>query len=100
MAEEPISSRVRVRRLPELAQYERAAIEAALARGMMPHVAFADDDQPYCIPMLYARAGQVVYIHGSTGSRAVRTLARGVPARPAATPLNRAVPARSVVASS
>ena len=73
MAEEPISSRVRVRRLPELAQYERAAIEAALDRGVMAHVAFADDDQPYCIPMLYARAGQVVYIHGSTGSASTWT---------------------------
>ena len=96
MAEEPISSRVRVRRLPELAQYERAAIEAALDRGMMAHVAFADDDQPYCIPMLYARAGQVVYIHGSTGSRAVRTLARGVPACLTVTQLNGLVLARSV----
>src|ERR1700759_3312066 len=96
MAEEPISSRVRVRRLPELAQYERAAIEAALDRGMMAHVAFADDGQPYCIPMLYARAGQVVYIHGSTGSRAVRTLARGVPACLTVTQLNGLVLARSV----
>src|ERR1700761_1469382 len=75
MAEEPISSRVRVRRLPELGQYEQAAIEAALDRGMMAHVAFADGDQPYCIPMLYARSGPVVYIHGSTGSRAERLAA-------------------------
>ncbi|HEY2237783.1 MAG TPA: pyridoxamine 5'-phosphate oxidase family protein, partial [Streptosporangiaceae bacterium] len=74
---EPISSRVRVRRLPELGRYERATVEAALDRGLMAHVAFTDGDQPYGIPMLYTRAGPVVYIHGSTGSRAVRTLARG-----------------------
>ena len=96
MAEEPISSRVRVRRLPELGHYERATIEAALDRGMMAHVAFADGDQPYCIPMLYARSGRVVYIHGSTGSRAVRTLARGVPACLTVTRLNGIVLARSV----
>lgn len=96
MAEEPVSSRVRVRRLPELGQYERTAIEAALDRGMMAHVAFADGDQPYCIPMLYARAGRVVYIHGSTGSRAVRALARGVPACLTVTRLNGIVLARSV----
>src|SRR6201995_5748259 len=96
MAEEPISSRVRVRRLPELGQYEQAAIEAALDRGMMAHVAFADGDQPYCIPMLYARSGPVVYIHGSTGSRAVRTLARGVPACLTVTRLDGIVLARSV----
>src|SRR6201996_7660559 len=96
MAEEPISSRVRVRRLPELGQYEQAAIEAALDRGMLAHVAFADGDQPFCIPMLYARSGPVVYIHGSTGSRAVRTLARGVPACLTVTRLDGIVLARSV----
>ena len=96
MADEPISSRVRVRRLPEQGHYERAVIEASLDRGLMAHVAFADGDQPYCIPMLYARSGPVVYIHGSTGSRAVRTLARGVPACLTVTRLDGIVLARSV----
>ena len=62
----------------------------------MAHVAFADGDQPYCIPMLYTRSGPVVYIHGSTGSRAVRTLARGVPACLTVTRLDGIVLARSV----
>ena len=92
----PSSSRVRVRRLPELGRYDRAAVEAALDHGLMAHVAFADGDQPYCIPMLYARSGRVVYIHGSTGSRAVRTLARGVPACLTVTRLDGIVLARSV----
>ena len=96
MADEPISSRVRVRRIPEQGHYERATIEAALDRGLMAHVAFADGDQPYCIPMLYTRSGPVVYIHGSTGSRAVRTLARGVPACLTVTRLDGIVLARSV----
>jgi uncharacterized protein len=96
MTDKPISSRVRVRRIPEQGRYDRAAIEAALDRGLMAHVAFADGDQPYCIPMLYARAGQVVYIHGSTGSRTVRSLARGVPACLTVTRLDGIVLARSV----
>lgn len=96
MADEPISSRVRVRRIPEQGHYERATIEAALDRGLMAHVAFADGDQPYCIPMLYTRSGAEVYIHGSTGSRAVRTLARGVPACLTVTRLDGIVLARSV----
>ena len=96
MADEPISSRVRVRRIPEQGHYERATIEAALDRSLMAHVAFADGDQPYCIPMLYTRSGPVVYIHGSTGSRAVRTLARGVPACLTVTRLDGIVLARSV----
>jgi nitroimidazol reductase NimA-like FMN-containing flavoprotein (pyridoxamine 5'-phosphate oxidase superfamily) len=96
MTGEPISSRVRVRRLPEQGHYDRATVEAALDRGLMAHVAFADGDQPYCIPMLYTRAGRVVYIHGSTGSRALRTLARGVPACLTVTRLDGIVLARSV----
>ena len=96
MADEPISSRVRVRRIPEQGHYERATIEAALDHGLMAHVAFADGDQPYCIPMLYTRSGPVVYIHGSTGSRAMRTLARGVPACLTVTRLDGIVLARSV----
>ncbi|HEY6499037.1 MAG TPA: pyridoxamine 5'-phosphate oxidase family protein [Streptosporangiaceae bacterium] len=96
MTGEPISSRVRVRRIPELGHYDRTTVEAALDRGLMAHVAFTDGDQPYGIPMLYTRAGQVVYIHGSTGSRAVRTLARGVPACLTVTRLDGIVLARSV----
>ena len=95
-AGEPSSSRVRVRRIPEQGSYERATIEAALDRGLMAHVAFADGGQPYCIPMLYARSGQVVYVHGSTGSRAVRTLAGGAPACLTVTRLDGIVLARSV----
>ncbi|MBV9793933.1 MAG: pyridoxamine 5'-phosphate oxidase family protein [Actinobacteria bacterium] len=96
MPDKPVTPRVRVRRIPEQAHYERAAVEAALDRGLIAHVAFTDGDQPYCIPMLYARVGPVVYIHGSTGSRATRTLARGVPACLTVTRLDGIVLARSV----
>jgi uncharacterized protein len=96
MTGEPISSRVRIRRIPEQGHYDRAAVEAALDHGLLAHVAFTDGGQPYCIPMLYTRADQVVYIHGSTGSRALRTLARGVPACLTVTRLDGIVLARSV----
>ena len=96
MAEELISGRVRVRRGAELGRYDRETVEAALDRGLMAHVAFIDDGVPYCIPMLYARAGDEIYIHGSTGSRAVRTLARGGPACLTVTRLDGLVLARSV----
>jgi nitroimidazol reductase NimA-like FMN-containing flavoprotein (pyridoxamine 5'-phosphate oxidase superfamily) len=95
-AGEPASGRVRVRRIPEQGHYDRATVEAALDHGLMAHVAFVDGDQPYCIPMLYTRADRVVYIHGSTGSRAVRALAGGVPACLTVTRLDGIVLARSV----
>ncbi len=80
MANRRAADRVRVRRGPRKGRYDRASIDAVLDRGLVGHVAFVDGQQPYCIPMLYARVGDRVYIHGSTASRAMRTLADGVAA--------------------
>jgi nitroimidazol reductase NimA-like FMN-containing flavoprotein (pyridoxamine 5'-phosphate oxidase superfamily) len=96
MADEQTSARVRVRRDPAKGRYDRTSVEAALDRGQVAHVAFVDGGFPYCMPMLYARSGGVVYIHGSTGSRAMRTLAGGVPACLTVTRLDGLVLARSV----
>jgi nitroimidazol reductase NimA-like FMN-containing flavoprotein (pyridoxamine 5'-phosphate oxidase superfamily) len=46
-------------------------------RGLVAHVAFVDKGEPVCIPMLYARVGDKLYIHGSRASRAMRLLAAG-----------------------
>jgi nitroimidazol reductase NimA-like FMN-containing flavoprotein (pyridoxamine 5'-phosphate oxidase superfamily) len=75
-----LKPRSRIRRQPKKARYEREFIDAVLDRGMVAHVAFAHDDQPYCIPMLHARIGDELFIHGSTASRLVRTLAAGAAA--------------------
>ena len=80
MANRRAADRVRVRRAPRKGRYDRASIDAVLDRGLVVHVAFVDGEQPYCIPMLYARVGDRVYIHGSTASRAMRTLADGAAA--------------------
>jgi hypothetical protein len=90
------SERVRVRRGPQKGRYDRAAIDAVLDRGLLGHVAFAVDADVYCIPMLYARVGDNLYIHGSTASRAVRTLSGGVGACLAVTIVDGLVLARSV----
>jgi nitroimidazol reductase NimA-like FMN-containing flavoprotein (pyridoxamine 5'-phosphate oxidase superfamily) len=90
-----VSSRVRVRRAPKKGRYDRASIDDVLDRGLLAHVAFADGDHPVCIPMLYARVGDLVYIHGSTKSRAVRALAGGAPACVTVTVVDGLVLARS-----
>jgi nitroimidazol reductase NimA-like FMN-containing flavoprotein (pyridoxamine 5'-phosphate oxidase superfamily) len=74
------ADRVRVRRGARKGHYDRAPIDAVLDGGLVGHVAFVDGQQPYCIPMLYARVGDRVYIHGSTASRAMRALAGGAAA--------------------
>ena len=72
--------RIRVRRSPKKGRYDRASIVRVLDRGIVGHVAFVDGGEPRCIPMLYARIADKVYIHGSTASRMIRLLAGGAPA--------------------
>jgi Pyridoxamine 5'-phosphate oxidase len=58
-----------VRRLPERGAYDRDTVHAILDEGFICHVAFAIDGQPYALPTGYARVGEIIYLHGSSGSR-------------------------------
>jgi nitroimidazol reductase NimA-like FMN-containing flavoprotein (pyridoxamine 5'-phosphate oxidase superfamily) len=73
------SPRTRIRRAPKRAVYDRAVIDAILDEALISHLAFEHEGQPYAIPMLHARVGDEVLIHGSSASRAMRTLAAGAP---------------------
>jgi nitroimidazol reductase NimA-like FMN-containing flavoprotein (pyridoxamine 5'-phosphate oxidase superfamily) len=64
-----VTERTRVRRLPERASYDPAVVHAILDEGFVCHVGFVVDGQPYVIPTGYARAGETLYLHGSSGSR-------------------------------
>lgn len=72
--------RHQVRRTKERARYEAAAVHAVLDAGFLAHVGFCADGQPFVIPMLYARDGDDVLLHGSIASRLMRSLADGTPA--------------------
>jgi nitroimidazol reductase NimA-like FMN-containing flavoprotein (pyridoxamine 5'-phosphate oxidase superfamily) len=63
------TERTRLRRLPERAAYHRPTVHAILDQGFVCHVGFVVDGQPYAVPTGYARVGETVYLHGSTGSR-------------------------------
>ncbi len=76
----PASERVRVRRGPRKGRYDLESVKSVLDAGLVAHVAFAADGQPYCLPMLHARVGEEVLIHGSRKSRLIRALADGAPA--------------------
>jgi nitroimidazol reductase NimA-like FMN-containing flavoprotein (pyridoxamine 5'-phosphate oxidase superfamily) len=95
MATSAPTPRVRVRRVPKRAAYDRAQIDAILDEALVCHVGLVVDGQPYVIPMLHARVGDVVYLHGSTASRLVRTLAGGAPCSLTVTLLDGIVLARS-----
>src|SRR5919204_693466 len=74
------SERTRVRRQPARGRYDADSVHAVLDAGLVAHIGFVDAGRPYCIPMLQARVGDAVFIHGSAASRALRVLASGVPA--------------------
>ena len=63
------TERTRARRLPERAAYDRATVHAILDEGFICHVGFQVDGQPFVLPTGYARVGETIYLHGSTGSR-------------------------------
>jgi nitroimidazol reductase NimA-like FMN-containing flavoprotein (pyridoxamine 5'-phosphate oxidase superfamily) len=75
----PGSDRVRLRRKRERGSYERDVIDAILDEGLIAHLGIVVDGQPFVVPTLHARDGDVVYCHGSSASRALRVLAQGVP---------------------
>ncbi len=78
MSSSTISKRTKVKRLPARGAYDRETINGILDDGMICHVGFAVDGQPYVIPTGYARIDDHVYIHGSSASRMLRSLAGGV----------------------
>jgi hypothetical protein len=95
------TERTRVRRLPEQAVTDAAALRAVLDAGLVAHVGIADAaGQPFVLPVAYARDGGRVLFHGSTGSRLFRALAGGAPACLTVTLLDGLVVARSLFHSS
>jgi nitroimidazol reductase NimA-like FMN-containing flavoprotein (pyridoxamine 5'-phosphate oxidase superfamily) len=89
-------SRTRVKREPNRGRYDRETIDAILDEALISHVGFVDDGQPFVIPTLHARVGDVVYFHGSAASRMLRELDRGVPVCLTATLFDGLVLAKSV----
>ena len=95
-AHQAASPRVRVRRLPERGRYDSGSIDAVLDAGLVAHLGFVIDGQPYVIPTLHARIDDQVYVHGSAASRALRALSGRTPVCLTVTLLDGIVLARSV----
>lgn len=87
--------RHQVERSKARAHYERDTIHAILDAGRLAHVGFCVGDQPYVIPMLYARDGDTLLLHGSIASRLMRELGKGIEACVSVAHLDGLVLARS-----
>jgi nitroimidazol reductase NimA-like FMN-containing flavoprotein (pyridoxamine 5'-phosphate oxidase superfamily) len=90
------TERTRVVREPHRGAYDRETIYNILDEGIVCHIGFSPDAQPYVIPTLYARVGDTIYFHGSAASRMLRGAASGIPVCITVTLTDGLVLARSV----
>jgi nitroimidazol reductase NimA-like FMN-containing flavoprotein (pyridoxamine 5'-phosphate oxidase superfamily) len=95
MKEYPISQRNKVIRLPKRGHYDHETIHAILDGGFLCHIGFTVEGQPYVIPTAYGRDGDRVYFHGSSKSRMLTQLDKGIPLCLTVTHLDGLVLARS-----
>ncbi len=90
------TDRTRVRRLPERGAYERETLNAILDEAPICHVGFVQNAQPFVIPTIHARYGDIIYFHGSPASRMLRLMKDGTTVCVTATIVDGVVAARSV----
>ena len=65
------TDRTTASRLPERVSYDAQAVHAVLDEALVSHVGFVVDGRPVVLPHLHARIGSTLYLHGSTGARAL-----------------------------
>jgi nitroimidazol reductase NimA-like FMN-containing flavoprotein (pyridoxamine 5'-phosphate oxidase superfamily) len=91
----PPSPRVTVRRRAGRAAYDVDTVNAILDEGVVGHLGIISAGQPYVLPVVYARCGDEVVLHGSPLSRLLSGLAGGAPVCLTVTLLDGLVFARS-----
>ncbi|MDQ0785804.1 pyridoxamine 5'-phosphate oxidase family protein [Streptomyces sp. B3I8] len=64
-------------RSPDRASYDRELVHSILDEAYVCHLGFVRDGAPVVLPTLFARVGERLYVHGSTGSRPLRMAGRG-----------------------
>lgn len=84
-----------VQRIKDRAHYDRETAYAILDASFLAHVGFCVDGQPFVIPMLYARDGDALLLHGSIASRLMKALGGGIEACVEVTHVDALVLARS-----
>lgn len=73
------SARSQVRRRPQRGAYDEATVYGILDAGIMAHIGYVIDGQPFVTPTAYWREGRKLYWHGAAASRMLATVAEGAP---------------------
>jgi nitroimidazol reductase NimA-like FMN-containing flavoprotein (pyridoxamine 5'-phosphate oxidase superfamily) len=91
-----------VQRLSDREFDDRDAINKFLDNEFLAHVGFVEKstNEPFVIPMGYARDGDRILLHGSTGSRMMMQIAQGAQICVTITQVNALIAARSTFNSS
>jgi nitroimidazol reductase NimA-like FMN-containing flavoprotein (pyridoxamine 5'-phosphate oxidase superfamily) len=75
--------------------YDETAVHAVLDEAYFCHLGFVVDGSPHVLPTLHVRVDDVLYLHGSTGSRPMLAASRALSVCVALTLLDGLVYARS-----
>lgn len=81
---------------PKRYDFDPTSRNAILDEGLVCHVSFVVDDQPFIIPTSYCRVEDMLYLHDSVGSHFFMQMAKGIPVCIAVTHVDGLVLARSV----
>ncbi|MGC8517559.1 MAG: pyridoxamine 5'-phosphate oxidase family protein [Steroidobacteraceae bacterium] len=90
-----VTPRTRLLRRPDRGSFDRPTVHAILDEALICHIGFEVDGQPYVLPTVHVRIDEHLYVHGSVGSRMLRTLRQGAPVCVTVTLLDGLVLARS-----
>ncbi|MYS95205.1 MULTISPECIES: pyridoxamine 5'-phosphate oxidase family protein [Streptomyces] len=69
-------------RSADRASYDKDLVHSLLDEAYVCHLGFVRDGAPVVLPTLYARVGERLYVHGSTGSRPLREAGQADPGLP------------------
>lgn len=96
MSEFKITGRNKVKSAPSKADYDKQIVYDIVDSGLICHIGFTDNDQPFVIPTIHVRVDDTIYIHGSTKSRLINHISDGNKVCITVTKLDGLVLARSV----
>jgi len=73
----PITPRSKLKRLAERGHYDKDSVYGVLDAGLIAHIGIAPEGQPFVIPVMYGRKGDVIYFHGAKASRLLKYVQAG-----------------------
>ena len=90
------TAKTQVKRAHKRGHYDFETVASILDEGLVCHVGFVVEGQPFVIPTAYGRIDDKVYIHGAGVSRMLKSLSTGIETCLTVTLLDGLVLARSV----